>query len=124
VHVLGVLPPEMLYPALAAADVVALPSLWENFSITALEAMAAGAALVVSAAGGFPEFTRRDEDALVVEPGDVIALGDALGRLLGDEPLRARLRSAAASGVERYRATAIAPRFAAELEALTARAVR
>jgi glycogen synthase len=118
VHHVGVLSPEDLYPALATADVVALPSLWENFSITALEAMAAGAALVVSAGGGFPEFTQDEHDALVVPAGDVAALAQALKRLLGDVALRSRLGERAAESAERFRATRVAPQFATALERL------
>jgi glycogen(starch) synthase len=120
-HVTGVLAPEALYPAMAAADVVALPSLWENFSITALEAMAAGASLLVSSGGGFPEFTRPDEDAVVVAPGDVAGLAGGLLRLLGDRALRERLGAAAAASADRFRATAVAPRFADELTRLAGR---
>jgi glycogen(starch) synthase len=120
----GVLPPERLYPALAAAEVVALPSLWENFSITALEAMAAGAPLVASAAGGFPEFTRPDEDAVLVPAGDSAALGAALLGLLRDPERRRSLGTRAAEGADRFRAATIAPRFAAELERLAGQPLR
>jgi glycosyltransferase involved in cell wall biosynthesis len=117
---IGVQAPEQLYPALAAADIVALPSLWENFSIVALEAMASGASLVVSSAGGFPEFIAADEDALMVAPGDADALAGALIRLLGDAALRRALATQATASAERYRASAVAPRFTAELERLAA----
>ena len=87
---LGHLPPERLFPCLAAAEVVALPSLWESFSLAALEAMALGKPLLATA-GVFPPFVRGDQNALLVPPGDPQALAQALERLLGDPGLRTRL---------------------------------
>jgi glycosyltransferase involved in cell wall biosynthesis len=82
--------------------------------------MASGAPLVVSSAGGFPEFVAAGEDALMVAPGDDAALGDALVRLLGDAALRRGLGAHAAASAERFRSSAVAPRFGAELARLAA----
>jgi glycosyltransferase involved in cell wall biosynthesis len=79
---------------LAAADVVALPSLHEGLGVAALEAMAAGRAVVASRVGGLGEVVVADETGLLVPPNDPQALAVALDRLAGDPSLRARLGAA------------------------------
>jgi glycosyltransferase involved in cell wall biosynthesis len=113
--ILGRLPAERLFPCLAAADVVALPSLWESFSLAALEAMALGRPLVATA-GVFPPFVRDDETALLVPPEDADALAGAVNRLLGDDELRARLGSAATATAAEHDVGPSARRF---VDALT-----
>jgi glycosyltransferase involved in cell wall biosynthesis len=76
---------------LAAADVVALPSLFEGSSLAVLEAMAAGRAVVSSAIGGTDELITDGETGLLVTAGDAEALAAALRRLLGDPSLRETL---------------------------------
>lgn len=110
-HLLGMQAHEQLFPALAAADVVAAPSLWEAFGIVALEAMALGRPLVVTDAGGFREFVRRERDGLFVPPNDVPALADAISRLLGDRALRERLGASAATRAREFAPAPIADRF-------------
>ena len=73
----------------AAADVVVLPSLWEARSLTAQEALRAGAPLVATAVGGLPELVR--DGAVLVPPGDPVALGTAVRRLLDDPAAAAEL---------------------------------
>jgi glycosyltransferase involved in cell wall biosynthesis len=84
-----------------AADVFAMPSLWEGMPLAVLEAMFARRAIVASATSGIPETLTNDVDALLVEPGSVDELATALRRLLGDEALRRRLGDAALARAER-----------------------
>ncbi|PZT74870.1 MULTISPECIES: glycosyltransferase family 4 protein [unclassified Streptomyces] len=77
------------------AQIACVPSLYEGFSLPAAEAMATGTPLVATTGGAIPEVTGPDgETCLAVPPGDAGALADALGRLLGDAELRARLGAA------------------------------
>lgn len=77
------------------AQVSCVPSLYEGFSLPAAEAMATGTPLVATTGGAIPEVTGADgETCLSVPPGDSGALAAALGRLLGDAELRARLGAA------------------------------
>jgi glycosyltransferase involved in cell wall biosynthesis len=65
------------------ASAVAVPSLYEGFSLPAVEAMACEAPVVASAGGALPEVVGPDGvAALLVPPADVGALCAALGRLL------------------------------------------
>ncbi|MFE9770505.1 glycosyltransferase family 4 protein [Streptomyces sp. NPDC005931] len=78
-----------------SAQVACVPSLYEGFSLPAAEAMATGTPLVATTGGAIPEVAGRDgETCLAVPPGDAGALAAALGRLLGDPELRARLGAA------------------------------
>ncbi|MFD1828334.1 glycosyltransferase family 4 protein [Streptomyces desertarenae] len=77
------------------AQVACVPSLYEGFSLPAAEAMATGTPLVATTGGAIPEVAGPDgETCLAVPPGDAGALAAALGRLLGDAELRARLGAA------------------------------
>ncbi|MCM2414414.1 MULTISPECIES: glycosyltransferase family 4 protein [unclassified Streptomyces] len=78
-----------------SAQIACVPSLYEGFSLPAAEAMATGTPLVATTGGAIPEVAGPDgETCLAVPPADAGALADALGRLLGDAPLRARLGAA------------------------------
>ncbi|MFJ7422531.1 glycosyltransferase family 4 protein [Streptomyces uncialis] len=78
-----------------SARIACVPSLYEGFSLPAAEAMATGTPLVATTGGAIPEVAGTDgETCLAVPPGDAGALAAALGRLLGDPELRARLGAA------------------------------
>ncbi|WP_208298702.1 glycosyltransferase family 4 protein [Streptomyces liangshanensis] len=77
------------------AQIACVPSLYEGFSLPAAEAMATGTPLVATTGGAIPEVAGADgETCLAVPPGDAGALAAALGRLLDDRELRARLGAA------------------------------
>jgi glycosyltransferase involved in cell wall biosynthesis len=79
-------------PYLRRADLFVLPSLQEGSgSLSLLEALQAGAAVIASACDGIPEDIRDGEHGLLVEPGDVQALAVALRKLLQDPQLRLAL---------------------------------
>ena len=78
---------------LHAVDAFVLPSLYEGFGIAILEAMAAGKPVIATAVGGIPEFVLSGETGLLVEPGNVEALADAIDRLLS-HPQQARTMGA------------------------------
>jgi glycosyltransferase involved in cell wall biosynthesis len=67
---------------LAAADVVALPSINEGMPLAALEALAAGRPLVSSAVGGAREIVEEGRHGLLVPAGDAAALATALDTAL------------------------------------------
>jgi glycosyltransferase involved in cell wall biosynthesis len=95
----GPKPHEAVLAAMARAAMVVVPSRWaEPFGLTAVEALASGAALITTGAGGLREVA--GEAAVYVPVDDVAALAAAMTRLAGDEPARAAL---AAAGLERAR---------------------
>lgn len=91
VTVLPAIPHERLLPLIAAADAVVLPSLREPFGIAAAEAMALGAACVLSDVDGLRELTAGADCALLVPPGDADALAEAIIRLHSNPALASDL---------------------------------
>lgn len=80
---------------LAAADIFAMPSLWEGLPLALLEAMFASLPIVASATSGIPEAITSDRYGLLTPPGDIDALAASLGLLLDDAGARRRLGDAA-----------------------------
>ena len=77
------------------AEVAVVPSLYEGFSLPAIEAMACGVPLVATTGGALPEVAGPDgEAALLVPPSDPSALAGAISRLFDDPDLRVRLSTA------------------------------
>ena len=80
---------------LASAAVFVLPSVWEGQPLILQEALRVGVPIVATRVGGTPELTGEDA-ALLVPPGEVGRLADAVRAALTDPALAARLRQAAA----------------------------
>jgi glycosyltransferase involved in cell wall biosynthesis len=99
---LGPQPRERIIELFHAADATILSSSWENFPHTVVEALAVGTPVLAMEAGGVSEVVRDGVNGLLVGPGDTAALGEAVRRYFADEPLRRRLRGAAASSVADY----------------------
>jgi len=74
---------------LAGLDMFVLPSLYEGLGVAALEAMAAGKAVVASRVGGLAELVKDSETGFLVSPGDAQELAAAMAKLIGDKNLRA-----------------------------------
>ena len=85
----------------ARAGIFVFPSLWhEPFGIPVIEAMAAGLPVVATRGGALPEIVVHGETGFLVERGDADGLSAAIGTLLGNPALRARM---GAAGRERVR---------------------
>ena len=79
----------------AEAELAVVPSLYEGFSLPAIEAMATGTCLVATDGGALPEVTGKDgETVLQCKAGDVESLAAALRLGLDDAALRARIADA------------------------------
>ena len=89
VRVLGFVPFEDLGPLYAGAAAFCFPSLLEGFGFPVVEAMAQGTPVVTSLGTSTEEIA--GDAGLLVDPLDVDAIAGALGRVLGDEQLAARL---------------------------------
>lgn len=76
----------------ARAEIAVVPSLYEGFSLPAIEAMSCRVPLVTTTGGALPEVVGPDGDcALHVRPGDAGDMAAAIGRLLEDPGLRSTL---------------------------------
>lgn len=87
---------------LARAWLFCLPSHAEGLPMAMLEAMAAGVPVVASRVGAIPDLLTHGVEGLLAAPGDVDALMQAIGRLLVDRALHARLACAARGCIERH----------------------
>ena len=104
------------------AEVAVVPSLYEGFSLPAIEAMSCGVPVVATTGGALPEVVgRHEETGLLVPPDDSGALASAIGRLLEDRSLRVRLGAAGRDRVvQRFTWQVTAAGTAACYEALLA----
>lgn len=81
-----------LVERLADADLVVMPSLWqEAFGMTWVEAMAMGKPVVASAVAGPLDWIVDGENGLLFKPGNVEELAVQIRRLMDDEDLRSRI---------------------------------
>jgi glycosyltransferase involved in cell wall biosynthesis len=86
---------ERIVELYSEAELAVVPSLYEGFSLPAIEAMSCGVPLVATTGGALPEVVGADgETALLVPPGDSEALAGAIRRGLDDPELRARIGAA------------------------------
>ena len=97
---------------LSCADLFLLPSESESFGLAALEAMACGAPVVTSDAGGLPEVVQDGVTGHLLPVGDIDGMAEAGIRILTD-PSHAKALSTAARAValERFSIDAVVPKY-------------
>ena len=123
---------ERIVELYAGAEMAVVPSLYEGFSLPAIEAMCTGTPLVATDGGALPEVTGTDGETVLQCPaGDRDALAAAIARGLDDAELRARIGAAgrkrvldrwtwklcASQTVEQYREVLAMPQNVAKLRA-------
>jgi glycosyltransferase involved in cell wall biosynthesis len=103
----------------ADADVAVVPSTCaDGYPLAAIEALCLGVPVIASAIGGLPEIVRDGVDGVLVPPGDVVALADAMVSLARQPDQRLRMARAARDGSrDRFDAAQMARRVAAVLHA-------
>ncbi len=112
VVVLGPRPHPEVTAAWQRCGLGVIPSITEeSFGLVALEAMAAGRPVIGAGHGGLADVVAHGETGLLVKPGDVDALRDALRLLLCDPHLRARMGQAARERVKRFMPAAVMPQL-------------
>lgn len=91
----GLLSRAALWEALAATDLLLVPSLWdETAGLVVQEALAARVPVLASRVGALPEAIRHEETGLLLPPGDPVAWRDALRALVAQPERLARWRAA------------------------------
>ena len=97
----GALSREAIAECYRQAAVLCLPSIYEGFPVTIVEAMGAGLPVVATRVAGVPEAVDDGVTGLLVDPEDAAALAAALERVLEDVDARRRMGRAARSEFER-----------------------
>jgi mannosylfructose-phosphate synthase len=117
VTIAGYVPDELLVPYYQRAALFALPSLFEPFGMTVLEAMACATPVVASRLGGIRTVITSGKNGLLVDPTDRDEFAAAMVRLLNDRQMADRLGEAGRSTViEEFSWEAIARRHLALFE--------
>jgi glycosyltransferase involved in cell wall biosynthesis len=105
-------PHENVMEAFRRCTAAVLPSVWPDpCPTTVLEAMASGCPLVTTSIGGMTDMVVDQESGLLVPPGNVPALAEAISELLTNESVRSKYATAARERVLRFTATAVAERL-------------
>lgn len=91
-----------IVPLLSIADLMLMPSNVESFGLAALEAMACGVPVVVTDAGGFPEFVRQGVDGFRHPHGDIDGMSQSALSILKDEAVWRRFSEAAVQQAGRF----------------------
>lgn len=102
VHFLGFVPHSRVPAVLAHADLLVLPSLYEELGTVLLEAMWSSLPVVASRTGGIPDVVTDETTGLLVPPGEPRALAKAIDRVLGSPDLARRLAEAASRQAKDY----------------------
>jgi glycosyltransferase involved in cell wall biosynthesis len=105
--------PHVDVPAvLRHADVLVLPSVYEELGSVLVEAMAVGLPVIAGRVGGVPDLIRDGRNGLLVPPGDPAAFAGAIDRVLADPDLAGRLGVGARQTARGYAWPALAQRIA------------
>jgi len=102
ITVLGSVPHEAVPRYYRAADVVCSPTHYDSFCMVNVEAMACGTPVVTTDIDGVTEYATDRETALLVAPGDVDELADAIVEVSTSPDLRDYLRDRGLAAAERY----------------------
>jgi N-acetyl-alpha-D-glucosaminyl L-malate synthase BshA len=103
----------------AISDLFLLPSEYESFGLAALEAMAGGAPVVTTNAGGLPEIIIEGKNGFMSPVGDVEHMSEQAIRILQNDDILEKFRQEARKQAERFDIANIVPQY----EALYARFV-
>jgi glycosyltransferase involved in cell wall biosynthesis len=85
-----------------SADVMVNPSLADNMPNSVLEALASGVPVVSTHVGGVPYLVQHEKTALLVPPGDVDAMANAVIRVLEDPELADHLVTSGFAEIQQY----------------------
>jgi glycogen synthase len=119
-HFVGFFAHERLPAVFTHADLLVLPSLYEELGTVLLEAMQAALPIVASRTGGIPDVIEDGVNGMLVPPGDPEALARAIDRLLADRDLARQLSEGAQERAKDYDWEVLAERVLRVYQGVTA----
>ena len=119
-HFVGFFAHERLPAVLAHADLLVLPSIYEELGTVLLEAMQAALPIVASRTGGIPDVIEDGINGLLVPPGEPESLAHAINRLLAERDLARRLSEGAQERAKDYDWEVLAEQVLAVYQGVTA----
>jgi glycogen synthase len=119
-HFVGFFAHDRLPAVLAHADLLVLPSLYEELGTVLLEAMQAALPIVASRTGGIPDVIEDGVNGLLVPPGEPKALARAIDHILSDGDLARRLSEGAYERGKDYDWEVLAERILRVYQGVTA----
>lgn len=96
------IPNEEARDLIKRASIHFVPSLYESFATSALEAMEEGTFVIASSVGGLQEMIEMNETGILVEPGNIEELKLAIKTAMSDIQFRKRIEIAAKKKVQKY----------------------
>jgi glycosyltransferase involved in cell wall biosynthesis len=98
----GFMKPEKLKSIYQTSDIFVLPSLYDIFSLTTLEAMASGLPVVVSNYTGIKDILCNWRDSIIINPFNINEFSEALSILANDNELRRKIGINARHTAEKF----------------------
>ena len=98
---LGYIPHEITPYVYSLSDIFVLPSLYENFPLSVLEAMSSGLAVIATNVGGIPEMITHNENGILIPPRSSKDIARSVVNLVEDDQLRKELGVNARKTVEK-----------------------
>jgi L-malate glycosyltransferase len=101
---------DAIWDLLPQTDLFFLPSEYESFGLSALEAMSCGVPVIACNTGGVPEVVEHEVSGLLYTPGDVEGMAKGLTELLTNDARRQKMGEAARErATSRFRREALVP---------------
>lgn len=91
-----------VFPFIKISDIFVLPSLWEGFGLSVIEAMSLSKPVIASRVGGIPEIVEDGITGILCPPGDAEKIADAIITLIKKPDLRKRMGNSGKERVERF----------------------
>lgn len=100
---------EEMNEILSISDLFILPSQYESFGLSALEAMACGVPVISTNSGGLPEINVHDKTGFLGEVGDIMSMAEYALHILSDDNTLGSFKNAAALHARSYEQGKIVP---------------
>ena len=102
VHIMGYVPDDKLVASYQQAELFALPSIFEPFGMTVLEAMACGIPVIVSKFGGIRTVISSGKNGLLIDPANKREFAEAIIKLLKNRSLSSKLGQEGCNTIHKY----------------------